>query len=103
MAPFPSLRLQDELLVHSAVRHEVCALLITKWLHDALDKLTADQRITHAKAICNASDARDRAVKALGLDQHEIDASRTLYASLDVPDDPKSDSQPAQDGEHGGP
>ena len=73
-----------ELLVHTAVRNEVAALLIQKWLADAESPgfngrlLTPDQRLAHLKAICSASDARDRAVKALGLDRRD-ESHATIY------------------------
>jgi hypothetical protein len=56
-------------LILSATRHEARAGLLQRWLRDEGDSLPLADRLGLVREIGVATDARDRAVKALGLDE----------------------------------
>jgi hypothetical protein len=70
-------------LIQSACRHETRALLLTRWLRDAGDSLAVMDRVSLMREIGVATDARDRCIRALGLD-----GSPDLAALLGVPGGP---------------
>ena len=63
------LELYQEACLQSAVRHETRALLVARWLRLAGDELDIDKRISLLRDLSNATDARDRCLKELGLDK----------------------------------
>ncbi|NQT17323.1 MAG: hypothetical protein HQ582_31505 [Planctomycetes bacterium] len=70
--------------VQTAARYEMVALLATRWLRVGDDKLTPDQRLTHATTIAKSSELRDKALQRAGLDrkgrQQALDA---LYGEVE--------------------
>ena len=81
----------QEAILQSAVRHETRAVLAGRWLRKEAAKLTIEQRISLTREIGNATDARDRCLKMLGLDQDArqgaIDALYTTEPTPDNTDD----------------
>lgn len=53
--------------IQTALRHEVVALLLQRWLRISIDTLTPSERVAHATGFAKASAARDAALKELGL------------------------------------
>ena len=70
----------QEATLQSACRHEQRALLAARWLRVDFDKLNVDQRVSLTRDISNATDARDKCLKALGLDGKPDDALAALYS-----------------------
>ena len=60
--------LVDAAMVNSILKWERHGLLAQHWLRHEADKLSASDRLRFSEAIARASDNRDRAIKALGLD-----------------------------------
>jgi len=58
-------------LIQSAIRHEGVAALWTAHLRDKGEGLTVEQKLAVCREIRNATDARDRCLKELGLNKHE--------------------------------
>lgn len=75
-------------LVQTACRHEGRALLLSRWLRDRAGQMSDHDRMVYLREIGNASDARDRALKALGLDNNGRDVIDALYCgpAQDTPD-----------------
>jgi len=98
LARDPRVEVYAAALIQSACRHEIRALLSQKWMRDKED-LTSDQALTFLREISLATDARDKCLRALGLDRPP-DAWRTVLdgqvASSD--DDPDSDPDPPAPG-----
>ena len=55
--------------IQTACRHEVRAMLLQRWLRNEDASLSTDEKVRMLAEIGKASDARDRCLKALGLDQ----------------------------------
>jgi hypothetical protein len=58
----------DAAAVNSVLKWERHGLLAAHWLRHEADKLSAGDRLRFSEAIAKASDARDKNIKALGLD-----------------------------------
>jgi hypothetical protein len=58
----------DAAAINSVLKWERHGLLAAHWLRHEADKLTAAERLKFSEAIAKASDARDRNIRALGLD-----------------------------------
>jgi hypothetical protein len=56
-------------LIQTATRHEGRALLCQRLLRKKADTMTPEQTLVYAREIGNASDSRDKALKAAGLDK----------------------------------
>ena len=56
-------------LCQSAARHEGRALLAVRWLRERGDRMNDMERLAYLKEIGAATDARDRCLRALGLDK----------------------------------
>src|SRR5262245_58388668 len=70
-------------LIQTATRHEARALLWQRWARERFDTLTTEQLLAITRELGSASDARDRCLKALGLDVRPgADPWGDLYASL---------------------
>lgn len=54
---------------NSATRHEMRALMCEGMLAEHYDELTIEQKLLLMKHLCDASDARDKAMEAIGLDR----------------------------------
>jgi hypothetical protein len=61
-----SVALYQNGLISSATRHELRALLLTRWLREAT-ALPMAERLALVRALGEATDARDRAIRGLGL------------------------------------
>lgn len=61
--------LYEQAVITSAVRHEGRARLLEKLLAEAWGKMTTVERVAVLKEIGSASDSRDKALKAVGLDE----------------------------------
>lgn len=66
-------------LIQSACRHEGRAQLLTRWLR-LCDELSYADRLATLKEVGAASDARDKALKAIGL--HDVDDRQTIIDQL---------------------
>lgn len=73
-------------LIQSACRHEARAALVQYWLCERAKKMTDSDRLAYLREIGAASDARDRCLKALGLDRAARDTLDSLF--LPPPDEP---------------
>lgn len=71
-----AVRVYQEAIIQSAVRHETRALLAAKWLRDQDGDLKLEQRIQLLATISMATDARDKCLDRLGLDK--ADARQTI-------------------------
>lgn len=93
-----NISLYDAALINSAMRHERHAMLSQRWLWKAsADELTVTDRIRFSSEIGKASDARDKALKLLGLD---VQPDRDPFAFLDsappkTPPPPAAAARPA--------
>lgn len=93
----------DAAAINSVLKWERHGLLAAHWLRHEVDKLSTRDRLYFSEAIAKASDARDRNIKALGLDvpppemdlRGYIDASKPA-AALPAPDTDDDDDN-AQD------
>ena len=65
-------------LCQSAARHEGRALLAVRWLRERGQKMSDLERLAYLKEIGAATDARDRCLRALGLDK-PVDPFAGLY------------------------
>lgn len=71
-------------LVQTICRHEGRAQLLTRWLREAKDPTLAD-KLAVLREIGNASDNRDKAMRALGLDRSAAAHARDrLDAAIDA-------------------
>ncbi len=88
---FGELTLYRAALVQTAIRHEGRACLLQRWLR-LNGKLTHAEKLATLKEIGAASDARDRALKALGLDERDDGRSilEGLYGPVRMVNEPKS-------------
>ena len=71
-------------VVNTAIRWERHALLAQKWLRDATDSLTPDQRLAFSREVARASSERDKCLRLLGLDARargDLLTLETLYAT----------------------
>lgn len=87
-------------LIQTACRHEGRAQLLTRWLRKGEAELSYADRLSTLKEIGAASDARDKALKALRLDDADDGASilDQLYGSASkITDLPAKGSQDADD------
>jgi hypothetical protein len=86
-------------LVQTACRHEGRAQLLSRWLKQHADEMGHHDRLSYLREIGNASDARDRALKTLGLDadgrENVLDA---LYSSPAPDTDEKAPGSPSNRG-----
>lgn len=71
--------LYQDALINSAIRHEARAALLQRWLR-INEALTHAEKLATLKEIGNATDSRDRVLKALKLD--DGDGGQVLLASL---------------------
>lgn len=85
--------LYREALLASAVRHEMRALLAARWLRKEGDKLPLSERLALLATVSSATDARDKALKSMGLDKQAGDSDpwRSLYA---IPANATSETTP---------
>ncbi len=76
--------LGDAAAISTAVRAERLAALAAKWLRDKYDSLSADARLSYARETVKASEARDRAIRSLGIDAKSIEQYQRdqLYRDL---------------------
>jgi hypothetical protein len=82
--------------IQTAVSWYRHALLARRWLKNAFDELSHDQRLHFSREEARALAERDKTLKSLGLDRCEHDGPGTLYATLpDVPDDDAADGEQA--------
>lgn len=58
-------------VIHSAVRHERRGMLSERWLRKEGGSLSLPDRLGLLREISNATDARDKCLKSLGLDEIE--------------------------------
>lgn len=65
--------LVDAANVNSILKWERHGMLAMHWLRKEADKLTPSERLKFSEAIAKASDNRDRAIRALGLDRDKAD------------------------------
>jgi len=63
--------LVDASAINSAMRWERHAILCGYWLNKEIANLTPDQKVKYSEAAAKASDARDKHIRALGLDQSQ--------------------------------
>ena len=80
----------DAATINSILKWEKHGLLASHWLRHQIDTLSALERLKFSEAIAKASDARDRNIRALGLDVKpdpwaELDALPAVAS--DVPED----------------
>jgi hypothetical protein len=76
----------DAAAVNSILKWERHGLLAAHWLRKEADKLSAADRLRFSEAIAKASDARDKNIRALGLDRDAADdVLNTLYAPPALP------------------
>ena len=59
----------DAANVNSVLKWERHGMLAAHWLRNEAEKLTPTERLKFSEAIAKASDARDKAIRALGLDE----------------------------------
>jgi hypothetical protein len=69
-----AISISDAAAINSATKWEQHGLLARYWLRKEIDKLTPSDRLRFSEAIARASDARDKAIRALDLDQHAREA-----------------------------
>ena len=67
--------------VQTACRHEARAMLLQRWLRNEFGELSTSEKVSILGEIGKASDARDRCLRALGLDQRLQDDPLGLYAT----------------------
>ena len=91
------LTVPDAALCQSAARHEGVVLLATRWLRERGNDMSDSDRLAYMRQISTGTDARDRAVKALGLRRSERAGFLPAAWSDDEPDDP-ADAQHAAGG-----
>lgn len=78
----------DAAAINSVLKWERHGLLAQHWLRKEADKLSPSDRLRFSEAIAKASDARDKAIRSLGLDRdHSEDMLDSLYARLPADDD----------------
>lgn len=71
----------DAAAVNSILKWERHGLLAAHWLRHEAEKLSAADRLRFSEAIAKASDARDKNIKALGLDRdREAETVQLLYS-----------------------
>ena len=76
----------QEAILQSATRHETRAALAGRWLRIEGETLTIDQRVMLLRELGNATDARDRCLRFLGLDRDaRKDALDALYGPAPDP------------------
>ena len=82
--------------IHSAVQWAAHGAKAAKWLADGAD-LSPSDKLNHSREIARASTERDRAVKALGLDQHHgtADMWATIHGTVVNGAQLPADSTPA--------
>lgn len=64
--------LTDAAVINTATKWERHAMLAQYWLREQEDTLSASDRLRFSEAIAKASDARDKNIKALGLDAKPV-------------------------------
>ncbi len=87
--------------IQSIGRHETVALLAQRWLRQRADKMTDADRLTYAKAIADASDKRDRAIRSLDLGRDAGSVWDAIYSNT-PPDAPAAPESPVAH-DHGQP
>jgi hypothetical protein len=87
----------DAAAVNSILKWERHGLLAAHWLRHEAGRLSATERLKFSEAIAKASDARDRAIRSLGLDRNRAEnVFDALYARQPAPNgDGKTDDEPA--------
>jgi hypothetical protein len=84
-------------LIQSACRHELRALLLTRWLREA-EALPLRDRLSVVREIGWATDCRDRCLKALGLDRAStIDPLSAWFASGNAQEGRQDDAGEQED------
>lgn len=68
-------------LINSATRWEKVAALGDRWLREEAESLDVNDRLNLVKSIAQASDSRDKCIKALGLDSKPADLWAGVYAA----------------------
>lgn len=72
----------DAAAVNSILKWERHGLLAAHWLRHQVDELSAADRLRFSEAIAKASDARDKSIRALGLDRDtEAETVKLLYSA----------------------
>jgi len=79
----------DAAAINSACKWERHGMLATRWLRQEMDNLSAADRLRFSAEIAKASDRRDKAIRALGLDK-KPDPLATLYR---IEDDAENDEE----------
>lgn len=69
VAAHGELSLAHAAVAQTAVRHEVVSLLAQRWLRLRFDSLSDADRLAYARQIAASSDARDKAIRSLGLNR----------------------------------
>lgn len=83
------LSLVDAATCQSVARHEGRVLLATRWLRERADVMSDTERVAYLREISNGTDARDRALRSLGLDLPATDPWSVL--NVQPTDDSASD------------
>ena len=87
------IRLVDAASISTAMRWERHARLAQKWLTDHFDELTHADRLNYSKAVAQASENRDRAIRSLDIDAPAAaDAWSTIDAGQHLPPTPAAES-----------
>jgi hypothetical protein len=111
-----SVSIYQAALIQSACRHEGRALLLTRWLRTEsacstkaasepqakAEALSVTERLSILKEIGNATDSRDKCIRALGLDQQAdpLDAYKRALMAPVVPQGAPAADQPQPWTEH---
>jgi hypothetical protein len=79
--------LQHAAIIQTVIRHETVAQLAQRWLRLRFDALTDSDRLNFVRQIAASSDARDKAMRSLCLD-NTTNGGRILDALYSVPIEP---------------
>lgn len=100
LAAHGEIRVYEAALIDTAASHQRRILLLFRWLRMEFDTLNFDQKTSCLREVSNASNARDKTLKDLGLDRREapdlwgdIGKADAARASLPAPANPTADSQ----------
>jgi len=77
------LSIYDAAILQSAIRHEGIAQLWIRHVRKEAKSLTTEQRLAIGREIRNATDARDKCLRELGLNKRDSQLD-DLYKAIDV-------------------
>jgi hypothetical protein len=83
--------ISDAAAINSAVKWERHGLLSAHWLRKEGATLSPADRLRFSEAVAKASDARDKAIRSLGLDQLENDSTPWVIPARSEPVDGNGD------------